>query len=58
MLIPKVWLGDATEVELVVEAGKVVLIARTDPIFTLGTQPVTTGVADASENLDEYLQSP
>lgn len=30
-------------------------IRRDDPIFDIGTEPVTCGIPDASENLDKYL---
>ena len=57
VLIPKEWFGNATEVEVFEEEGRIVLVSLNDPIFSLGTHPVKTGVADASENLDDHLYS-
>jgi hypothetical protein len=57
VLVPKEWFGNAKEVEILAEDGRVVLVALTDPIFKLGTRPVTTGVKDGSEALDEHLYS-
>lgn len=57
VLVPKAYLGEADEVEILLEDGKVVLVALNDPIFQLGKQPVHTGVGDASEDLDARLYS-
>jgi virulence-associated protein VagC len=57
VLIPKDWFADATEVEIRKEEGRIIVVALNDPIFSLGTRPVKTGVTDASENLDKHLYS-
>jgi virulence-associated protein VagC len=57
VLIPKEWFGRVTEVEIREEEGRVIVVGLNDPIFSLGTHPVKTGVTDASENLDDYLYS-
>jgi hypothetical protein len=57
VLIPKDWFPDATEVEILKEEGRIVVVAVDDPIFNLGKHPVKTGVTDASENLDDHLYS-
>ena len=55
VLIPKEWFGSATEVEIIAEQDRVLIIRVDDPIFALGTSPVKTGVNDASEDLNKYL---
>jgi virulence-associated protein VagC len=49
VLIPKDWFAGATEVEIRKEEGRVVTVALNDPIFSLGTHPIKTGVKDASD---------
>lgn len=57
IVIPKGWLEGVDAVEILREGDRIVLIpvVQSDPIWSLGTEPVTCGVTDASENLDAYL---
>jgi hypothetical protein len=63
VLIPKSLLRGAEEVEIRQEEDQIIIVpqifsgspVKDDPIFKLGTSPITCGVADASENLDRYL---
>jgi hypothetical protein len=69
VVIPKVWFGEATEVELREENGRLWLFPVShstesplpapfdpeDPIWNWGKDPVDTGITDASVNLDKYL---
>lgn len=57
VLIPRDLLGDVHEVEIRKENGVIVVvpIVADDPIWNLGTQPITTDVSDASVNTDRYL---
>jgi hypothetical protein len=69
IVIPKVWLGTATEVKLRHENGRLVIeplppkngsgdesaIPADDPLWRLCDDPVDTGLTDASVNLDRYL---
>jgi len=57
LLIPKAWLADADEVEILREEDRVVVVpVRTkDPIFELGKDPIEVDVDDASVNHDRYL---
>jgi hypothetical protein len=57
VLIPKELLRGAEEVEIRQEGGRIVVVpkAADDPISRLGSNPVSCGAADASENLDRYL---
>ncbi len=55
--IPKKLLRGVKEVEIR-KGPDVILVVPTvmeDPIFGLGSNPVTCGASDASENLDLYL---
>jgi virulence-associated protein VagC len=55
--IPKHLLGDAREVEIREEVGRVVVepISERDPILDLGTEPVVVGAHDASVGHDRYI---
>jgi virulence-associated protein VagC len=57
LLIPKAWLADADEVEILREEDRVVVVPvrGKDPIFDLGKHPIKAGVDDASANHDRYL---
>jgi virulence-associated protein VagC len=57
LLIPKSLLEDVEEVEIHKERNVIVItpLRRQDPVFELGTQPVTVEVNDASVNHDAYL---
>ena len=70
VVIPKVWFGDATEVEVRLENGQLVVVpvessqekkkiepySPEDPIWSLGKNPITIdSIDDASTNLDKYL---
>ncbi len=57
IVIPKDWLEGVDTVEIVREGNRIVLVpvVQDDPIWGLGTDPVTCGVTDASENLDLHL---
>ena len=57
VLIPKKLLPGVEEVEIRRERDVILFVpkAKDDPIFKLGSSPVTCGATDASENLDRYL---
>jgi hypothetical protein len=57
VLIPKGLLGNAEQVEIIEEPGRVVLVfdATKDPIWGLGEDPVELDVTDASVNHDKYI---
>ena len=57
--VPKEFFESASEVEISREGGTVVLrpLGLTDPVVSLGTNPVDCGLPDASENHDKYLTS-
>ena len=57
VVIPKTLLGDANEVSIVTEPGRVVVVfdPAADPIWGLGKNPVALDVTDASVNLDKYV---
>jgi hypothetical protein len=57
LLIPRELLGDAKEVQIVEEPGRIVVILEpeNDPIWNLGKNPIKLGITDASVNLDKYL---
>jgi virulence-associated protein VagC len=59
VVIPKKLLLDVEEVEIRKEYDIIIVypISKTDPIFEFGTDPVSCGAPDASENLDKYLYS-
>ncbi|MGA2798070.1 MAG: hypothetical protein ABSE63_10850, partial [Thermoguttaceae bacterium] len=55
--IPDEWLEGVDEVEIRREKDAIVIIPvrEEDPIHTLGSQPVSLGLTDASTNHDAYL---
>jgi len=57
VLIPKKLLPGVEEVEIRQEQDVILVVpaAKDDPIFKLGSNPVSCGATDASENLDQYL---
>jgi hypothetical protein len=69
VFIPKVWFGEAKEVELRAVNGEIVVVplgrqtrsapvapySSEDPIWEFGKHPVDDGPSDASVNLDKYL---
>lgn len=57
LLIPKDLLEGFDEVEVRKESNRIVIVPLngSDPIFTLGRDPVVGDVEDASVNLDQYL---
>jgi len=57
LLIPKAWLADVDEVEILREEDRVVVVPvrGKDPIFDLGKDPIEVDVDDASVNHDRYL---
>jgi hypothetical protein len=68
VVIPKTWLGDATEVELRAVNGESVIVPvgpqahspaepydPDDPIWQFGKNPVDLGITDGSVNHDKYL---
>ena len=70
VVIPKVWFGDATEVEIRQENGFLVISVDTtsaksqqqpkpvpsnDPLWKLCDDPADIEITDASINLDKYL---
>ena len=57
LLIPKTWLEGIDKVEISKEGDRIILvpIVQKDPIWNLGTDPVTCDTTDASENLDSHL---
>jgi virulence-associated protein VagC len=59
VVIPKKLLEGVDEVEIRKEDGVILVvpIAKDDPIWGLGKNPVTGGLPDASENHDQYIIS-
>ena len=57
VVIPKRLLKGVEEVEIRKEQDIIVVVPmiKEDPIFKLGTDPVSCNIGDASENLDKYL---
>ena len=57
VLIPRDLLEGVEEVEIRKEDGVILVvpIAREDPIWGLGKNPVKGGLPDASENHDRYI---
>ena len=57
VLIPKKLLPGVEEVEIRQEQDIILVIpaSKDDPVFKLGSNPVSCGATDASENLDQYL---
>jgi hypothetical protein len=54
VIIPKTLLLDVEEVEVIQEENTILLkkVSPIDPIFGLGSHPVTCGVTDGAENHD------
>ena len=59
VVIPKTMLEDVAEVDIRKENGRVVVVPvpKDDPIFRIGKNPVTGGLADASVEHDKYIYS-
>lgn len=70
VMIPKVWFGNAKEVELRAQDGLVLVaplgstsdqpavqgpVPADDPLWRLCDNPIDLDIADASKNLDKYL---
>ena len=57
VLIPKKLLPGVEEVEIRQEQDVILVVpaVKDDPIFKLGSNPVSCDATDASENLDQYL---
>ena len=57
ILVPKELLEGVDEVEICQEHNVILIVpvGKADPILTLGTEPITIEVDDASINLDHYL---
>lgn len=55
--VPRQMLGDAEEVEIRQEKGRVVVVPlpSEDPLAGLGEKPVVCGAPEASESHDRYL---
>lgn len=55
--VPREWLGDATEAEVrVLPSGEVhIRPVGVDPLDGLADAPVNTGLGDAAEHHDRYL---
>ncbi|MEM6326101.1 MAG: hypothetical protein AAF791_03190 [Bacteroidota bacterium] len=58
--MPREFLGDAREVEVrVMDSGEVHLVpVSSDPLDGLADAPIDTGLGDAAEHHDRYLQHP
>ncbi len=58
VIIPKKFLKGIKEVEIRKDNHLILVVPITeDPIFALGSQPITDDITDASENHDLYLYS-
>jgi hypothetical protein len=57
VLVPKDLLGNAQQVEIIEQPGRVVLVfdRSKDPIWGLGQNPVSLDVTDAALNHDKYI---
>jgi hypothetical protein len=57
LLIPKLMLGNKSEVEIQEKPGCIVIVydAKADPIWSLGQDPISLDITDASINHDKYL---
>ena len=57
LLIPKEWLIGIEKVELFKKNDIITVtpVEKNDPIFRLGTKPVTCGITDGSEKHDSYI---
>jgi hypothetical protein len=70
LMIPKEWLDGVQEFEIRKENDRIVLVPTvvippattstvddSDPIWLLGSNPISLGIPDASENHDKYLSA-
>ncbi|MGE0083384.1 MAG: hypothetical protein AB7S75_03090 [Desulfococcaceae bacterium] len=57
LMIPKEWLTGIEKVELFKKNGIITVtpIQKNDPIFQLGTKPVSCGITNGSEEHDNYI---
>ncbi len=56
VVVPKEFLNGIKEVEIRQEHNRIVIVPiEDDPILGLGSQPISDGVKDASENHDAYI---
>ena len=57
LLIPREWLIGIEKVELFKKNNIITItpVEKDDPIFQLGTKPVSCGVTDGSEKHDNYI---
>lgn len=55
--IPKEWLSGIKKVEIRKENNAIMIVPalENDPILNLGSNPVSCGITDASDNSDKYL---
>jgi virulence-associated protein VagC len=60
VLIPKQWFEGIDEVEIHREQDLIFIepVTATDPVLSLGTQPIVVDVDDASLHHDRYLTQP
>ena len=56
VVVPKEMLEGIEEVEITKEGDRIIIfsVTPTDPIFGLGTNPVSSGIDDAAEKHDSY----
>ena len=58
VIVPRKFLKGIKEVEIRKEKKVILVVPVTDdPIFKLGSQPITDNIKDASENHDTYIYS-
>lgn len=57
IVIPKEFLEGINKVEIVREGDRIVIVpvVQEDPLWNIGSEPVTCGTPDASQNLDQHL---
>ncbi len=57
LIIPKEWLSGINRVEVHKENNMITIVpaSENDPILHLGSNPVSCGITDASDNPDKYL---
>ncbi|HEC97701.1 MAG TPA: hypothetical protein ENI58_06030 [Nitrospirae bacterium] len=57
VLIPKALLEGILEVEILKENSRILVVPsiKKDPIYQLGSNPITCNMSDASEKHDTYL---
>ena len=55
--IPKEWLSGIKKVEIRKKKNIIMIVpaSENDPILNLGSNPVSCGIIDASNNTDKYL---